>query len=408
MRFDNRAVPMALAAVLIDTIGFGIVMPVFPRLITGIGHVGLEQATRIAGYMLVVYAGTQFVAGPILGNLSDRFGRRPVLAASMLAFGFDYALMAWAPSLGWLFLGRAIAGAAGAVYGPAGSVIADVTPAERRAGAFARIGAAFGIGFVIGPALGGLIAHWGLRAPFVAAAGLALVNAGAMYALMPETLAQEHRRPFRLRDAHIVGAFRPLFHAGNAAPLLLVAFVWQLAHMVLPATWSFWGAIRFGWSPETIGWSLAVVGLAMAVVQFWVTGRVIAAAGERRALIAGLAVAASSFVGYACVTQSWQVWPILALSALQGFVFPATQGLMSRLVDASRQGALQGGLGSLGSVSAIVSPLAMTQVLAMGVDRGIPGAAFLLAAALVLVALATVLWTIRDPAPISPGGGARA
>lgn len=399
MRFDNRAVPMALAAVLIDTIGFGIVMPVFPGLITRIGHIDLEQATRVAGYMLVIYAGLQFVAGPILGNLSDRFGRRPVLAASMLAFGADYAMMAWAPTLAWLFLGRAIAGAAGAVYGPAGSVIADVTPPDKRSGTFALIGAAFGIGFIIGPALGGIIAHWGVRAPFIAASVLALVNAAVMFAAMPETLDPEHRRPFCLADAHIVSAFRPLFDAGNAAPLLVVVFVWQLAHMVLPATWSFWGAIRFGWGPQAIGWSLAFVGVMMAIVQGGLTGKVIAAIGERRALLIGLGVAVVTFLAYAFVTQSWQVYPILAISALSGFVFPATQGLMSRMVDATRQGALQGGLGALGSLTAIISPLLMTQALATGVDHGFAGGAFLLASALALIALTVVAWKIgRMPA----------
>ena len=254
MRFEHRAVPIVLAAVLIDTIGFGIVLPVFPALITTIGHVDLEQATRIGGYMLVVFALTQFFAGPVLGNLSDRFGRRPVLIASMLTFGMDYALMAWAPTLAWLFLGRAVAGIAGAVYGPASSVLADVTPPEKRSGVFGLIGAAFGIGFVIGPAIGGLLADLGPRAPFVAAAILALSNAAVMIFAMPETLAPEHRRPFRLRDAHVVGAFRPLFHAGNAAPLLAAWFVWQLAHMVYPATWAFWATIRFDWDARAIGW----------------------------------------------------------------------------------------------------------------------------------------------------------
>src|ERR1700712_3190658 len=163
MKFDNRAIPIALAAVLIDTIGFGIIMPVFPTLLTTLGHIDLEQATRVAGYMLVVFSVMQFFAGPVLGNLSDRFGRRPILMTSMLCFGVDYALMAWAPTLGWLFLGRAIAGAAGAVYGPAGSVIADSTPPEKRSAAFGMIGACFGIGFIIGPALGGVAA--GVRPP---------------------------------------------------------------------------------------------------------------------------------------------------------------------------------------------------------------------------------------------------
>jgi DHA1 family tetracycline resistance protein-like MFS transporter len=239
MRFGHKAVPMALAAVLIDTIGFGIVAPVFPALLKSLGQADIEQATRTAGYMLVVYAAAQFFAGPVLGNLSDRFGRRPVLIASMLSFGVDYAVMALAPSVAWLFVGRAVAGVAGAVYGPAGSVIADVTPPEKRGATFALIGAAFGLGFIIGPALGGLFSLWGPRAPFVAAAVLALVNVGVMLVTMPETLARENRRPFRWRDAHVVGAFRPLFQAGNAAPLLVAIFLWQLAHMVYPATWSF-------------------------------------------------------------------------------------------------------------------------------------------------------------------------
>jgi DHA1 family tetracycline resistance protein-like MFS transporter len=399
MRFEHRAVPIVLAAVLIDTIGFGIVMPVFPRLITSLGHVDLEQATRIAGYMLVVFALSQFFAGPVLGNLSDRFGRRPVLIASMLAFGIDYALMAMAPTLAWLFLGRAIAGVAGAVYGPASSVLADVTPPEKRSGVFGYMGAAFGIGFVIGPALGGLLAGFGPRAPFVAAGVLALVNATVMMLAMPETLDPGNRRPFRLRDAHIVGAFRPLFKAGNAAPLLIAWFIWQLAHMVYPATWSFWAAIRFDWDARAIGWSLAFVGLVMALVQGGLTGPLIARLGERRAVVVGLACAGLSFLAFAFVTQSWQAYVLFVASALSGLIFPAMNGLLSRMVDASHQGSLQGGIGSMGSVSSIVGPLLLTQALATGVDHGFPGAAFLVAAMLAFLSLGIIAWKVLDRIP---------
>src|SRR3569623_2526523 len=203
--FDHHALPIFLAAVLIDTIGFGIVMPVLPKLITTLGHIALEQATRVGGYMLVVFSVAQFFAGPLLGNLSDRVGRRPVLLFSMLSFGVDYALMAMAPTLAWLFLGRTIAGISGAVYGPASSVLAAVAPPEKRSAVFGYIGAAFGIGFVLGPALGGLLAGLGERAPFVAAAILALAKALVMLAAIPETLAQETRRPFHLRDPPIIG-----------------------------------------------------------------------------------------------------------------------------------------------------------------------------------------------------------
>ncbi|KQS01798.1 MFS transporter [Sphingomonas sp. Leaf357] len=399
MRFDHRAVPIVLAAVLIDTIGFGIVMPVFPALITQLGHVGLEQATRIAGYMLVMFAVTQFFAGPILGNLSDRFGRRPVLLFSMLAFAADYALMSVAPTLAWLFLGRAIAGAAGAVYGPASSVLADVTPPEKRSGVFGLIGAAFGIGFIVGPAIGGLLAQFGHRAPFIAAAVLAFVNALVILVAMPETLKPENRRPFHLRDAHVIGAFRPLFAAGLAAPLLIAWFIWQLAHMIYPATWSFWAAIRFGWDAKAIGWSLAFVGLVMAIVQGGLTGKFIARYGERRALVVGLAAGGTAFLAYAFVTASWQAYALFLVSALSGFVFPAMNGLLSHLVDASHQGALQGGIGSMTSVSSIIAPLLLTQALAFGVDRGFPGAAFLLAAIFAFIALGIIVWKVLDRVP---------
>ena len=399
MKFDNRAIPIALAAVLIDTIGFGIVMPVFPQLITSLGHIDLEQATRVAGYMLVVFSVMQFFAGPILGNLSDRFGRRPVLLASMLCFGVDYALMAWAPTLAWLFLGRAIAGASGAVYGPVGSVIADVTPPEKRSAAFGMMGACFGIGFIIGPALGGLLAGFGPRAPFVAAAVLALVNAGVMFAFLPETLKPENRRPFHLKDAHVIGAFRPLFHAGNAAPLLLAWFIWQLAHMVYPATWSFWAAMRFGWDARAIGWSLAFVGVIMACVQGGLTGPVIKRIGERKAMVVGMCSAGLAFYLFAFATAGWQAYVLMAVSAFQGFVFPAFNGLLSRMVDATRQGALQGGIGSMSSVSSILGPLLLTQALAAGDHHGFTGANFLLAAILVTIALAIIVWKVLDRVP---------
>ena len=399
MRFADRAVPIVLAAVLIDTIGFGIVIPVFPALITRLGQVGIDEATRIAGYMLVAFALAQFVAGPILGSLSDRFGRRPVLIASMLAFGIDYALMAAAPSLAWLFLGRGIAGIAGAIYGPASSVIADVTPPDGRSAAFGYVSAAFGIGFIIGPALGGLIAGFGPRAPFVAAAALALGNAAIMAFAMPESLDHDHRRPFRLRDAHIVGAFKPLFENRMAAPLLVVALIWQLAHQVYPATWAFWATIRFDWSPGAIGLSLAYVGLIMALVQALLVAPVIERVGDRRALLIGLVFGAASFLAMAFVTAGWQTYAIMVVGALSGFVGPAVNGLFSRMVGPERQGALQGGLGSLGSVAAIVSPLMMTQTLAAGVERGFPGAAFLLAGALVLVALGIVMGKVLGRTP---------
>jgi DHA1 family tetracycline resistance protein-like MFS transporter len=390
-RFEHRAVPIALAAVTIDVIGFGIVMPVLPTLITDLGRVDLAAATRIAGWMLAVFAVTQFLAGPVLGNLGDRYGRRPVLIAAMTAFAVDYALMAVAPTIAWLFLGRAIAGITGATFGPVGAVIADVTPPERRATNFGYLGAAFGIGFIVGPALGGLVATFGPRAPFWLACALAVANAVAMYFLLPETLAAENRRPFALRDAHVIGAFKPLFAAGNATPLLVAWFLWQLGGVVYPTTWAFWAKLRFDWTDAQIGWSLAWVGFLQLLVQLFLTDRVIRRTGERGAAIIGLACGAATLIIYAFITQGWQVYAFFLIGCLGALAWPALNGILSRMVDASRQGALQGGIGSMNSVAAVLGPLIASQSLAWGARHSFDGAAFIVAGTLIGAATAIVL-----------------
>jgi DHA1 family tetracycline resistance protein-like MFS transporter len=395
MRFHHRAVPIVLTAVLIDTIGFGIVLPVLPGLVVHLGHVTLAEATRIAGYLLVAYAGAQFFAGPVMGNLGDRFGRRPVLLLSMLAFSADYALMAAAPTLAWLFLGRAIAGIAGALYSPANAVLADVTPPEKRGATFGLMGAGFGLGFILGPAIGGLLAGLGTRAPFIAAASIAALNARWMVFWLPETLPPERRRPFRLRDANIFGAFRPLFHAGGATALLVAALLWQIGHTVYPATWAFWAGLALNWNATMIGWSLAASGLAMALAQVFITGPAIARFGEARSVVIGMVAGFLAFFAYVFVTQSWMVFVIITFSALQGLVFPSMNALLSRMTDASHQGALQGGMSSIGSIAAIIGPIATTQALAFGAEHGEPGGGFLLAALLVFCALTiTLIWVV--------------
>jgi DHA1 family tetracycline resistance protein-like MFS transporter len=403
MNFHHRAVPIVLVALLIDAIGFGIVLPVLPGLIVHLARVGLPQATRIAGYMLVAYAVTQFFAGPILGNLGDRFGRRIVLLSCMIAFGCDYALMAAAPSIGWLFVGRTVAGITGASYTPANAVLADVTPPERRGAVFGLMGAAFGGGFILGPAMGGLLSMLGTRAPFIAAAALAGANALWILLALPETLPPKRRRPFDWRQANIFGAFRPLLHAGGAAPLLAAALLWQLAHEVYPSTWAFWAGLALHWNAAAVGWSLAAAGLAMASAQVFLTGRAIARFGEERTVLIGMVVGGLSFLAYVFATTGWMVYAILFVSALQGLVYPSMTALLSRMTDASHQGALQGGMASLASVSAIIGPLAMTQALAFGAERGEPGGAFLLAALLAAAGLLLirfgVLRRLHRPAP---------
>jgi len=402
MRFHHPAVPIVLTILLIDSIGFGIVLPVLPDLIVHLGRVTLAEATRIAGYMLVAYAGAQFFAGPVLGNLGDRFGRRPILLFCTIAFALDYLLMAAAPALAWLFVGRFVAGIAGATYGPAYAVLADVTPPEKRGATFGLMGAAFGFGFILGPAIGGLMAGFGTRAPFIVAAALAGTNALWIATRLPETLPLERRRPFRWRDAHIFGAFRPLFEAGGAAPLLVAALLWQVAHFVYPATWAFWAGLALHWDAAAIGWSLAAAGLAMALAQALVTGRAIARFGEAKTAVIGMVVGGLSFLFYVFVKQDWMVYAIIFFSALQGFVWPSLNALLSRMTDASHQGALQGGMSSIASIAAIIGPLAMTQALAFGAEHGEPGGAFLLAFLLVAIALLIVIFgVVRRLRPVA-------
>jgi len=315
----------------------------------------------------------------------------------MSAFAVDYLLMGAAPTLAWLFLGRAIAGVAGAVYGPAAAVVADVTEPERRSAAFGLVGAAFGVGFILGPALGGIAAGFGPRAPFLLAAALAAANAVLMAVFLPETLPTDRRRPFRLRDAHVFGSFRPLFETGGALPLLAAWLCWQLAGVVYPATWSFWAALRFGWDARAIGWSLAFVGAMTVLVQLGLTGRIVGRLGERNAAVLGLASAAAAMFAYAFLAdQGWQVYAFFVVGSLGALAYPALNGLVSKRVDATRQGALQGGLSSLNSVAAIAGPLIASQALAAGAGRGFDGAAFVLAGVLMTAATA-IISTLKAP-----------
>jgi len=403
MRFHHRAVPIVLCILLLDAIGFGIVLPVLPSLIVHLAQVTVSQATRIAGYMLVAYAGMQFLAGPIMGNLGDRYGRRPVLLACTLAFTIDYGLMAAAPTIGWLFLGRLVAGIAGASFGPANAVLADVTEPQQRARVFGLMGAAFGGGFILGPALGGLLASFGTRAPFIAAASLAGLNFLWVLVALPETLGAEQRRPFDWRRANVFGTFGPLWRTSQAAPIILASLLWQIAHNVYPATWAFWAELKFHWTSAQIGMSLAAAGLSMALAQVFITGRAVAKYGEQRTVVIGMLVGGLSFAFYAFVPLDWMVYLIIFFSAAQGLAYPSMNALLSRLTDASNQGALQGGMASVASVAAIVGPLLMTQTLAFGAEHGEPGAAFLAAAGLVAVALA-VIWfgVLRRPEALKP------
>ena len=394
MTGQPRAVPIVLLVLLLDAMSFGIVLPVLPGLIVHLAQVTMAEATRIAGYMLLLFAVTHFLAGPIIGNLGDKYGRRPVLLICVAAFAIDYALMAVAPTIGWLFAGRIVAGIAGATYGPANAVLADVTPGKDRARVFGLMGAAFGGGFILGPALGGLLAGFGTRAPFIAAAALAGFNFLWILVSLPETLKPEDRRKFEWKRANAFGSFAPLLKQSKAAPLILASLLWQVAHQVYPSTWAFWAELKFEWTAAEIGWSLAAAGLSMAIAQALITGRLVARFGEERSIVTGMLIGGVSFALYAFVAQGWMVYAIIFFSALQGLVYPSTNALLSRMTDASNQGALQGGMASVASVGAIIGPLAMTQTLALGAERGFPGAAFLLAATMVGCALLVIVFGV--------------
>jgi len=400
MQFHHRAVPIVLSVALLDAIGFGIVLPVLPGLVVKLTQMGLPDATRVGGYLAAAYALSQFFAGPILGNLGDSIGRRPVLLFSTIAFALDYALCAAAPTLAWLFLGRVVAGIAGATFGPANAVLADVTPPEKRGATFGLMGAAFGIGFILGPVIAAMISGFGPRAPFLVAGGLAAINAVWILVALPETMAPDKRRKFDIRQAHIIGSFRPLMHAGGAKWLLLAVFLWQFAHMVYPATWAFWGKIAMGWTDQQISWSLALSGLGMVIVQTAILGRVLKRFGEERTAVLGIFMGMSVFTAYIFARENWMVIILLSVGALQAMAYPSMNGLLSRMTDPSRQGALQGGMSSLMSLTWVLAPLVMTQILAAGAEHGFTGGNFALAAGLALLALLVLVFGVI--AKVSP------
>lgn len=395
----GRAVPLALAAAVVDTMGISIAMPVLPKLIMEVADVSVTEAAVLSGWMLAAYAVMQLLAGPLTGALGDRFGRRPVLIAAMVASVADCALTALAPSIAWLFAGRIIAGLTGATIGPISAVLADVSPPEKRASGFGLVGAAYGVGMTLGPAIGGFAADWGTRAPFWIAAGLSAINAIAIFFFLPETLAEEKRRPIKAREANIVGAFRPLFAVTAAGPLLAAWFLWQVADQVYPATWSFWGTQQFDWSSADIGWTFAWMGLTELVVQVTLTERLVARWGEWRVGLVGLASGAFGTAGMALLSDGWQVYPMLLVGGLGALAWPALNGLLSRLVDESRQGVLQGGINGINSVAAAIGPIAATQALAWGGGHGVPGLAFLLAGSVIAASCLTIAFLVPREVP---------
>jgi MFS transporter, DHA1 family, tetracycline resistance protein len=396
----KHAVVFVAITVLLDAVGFGLIVPVMPALLIELTGESISRVAIYGGWLAFVYAILQFLFAPVLGNLSDRYGRRPVLLAAIAALGLDYIVLGMAPTLGWLFLGRAIAGIAGASFTPAYAYIADVTPLERRAQNFGMIGGAFGAGFIIGPALGGVLGDLGPRAPFFAAAALSLLNFAYGYFVLDESLPVERRRPFAWRRANPLGALLQVRRHPGVVGLLGAFFLWMVGHQVMPATWSFYTTFRFGWSEGMIGLSLAAVGVVMVTSQMTLLRALIPRLGERRTALMGIVVATVGFIGYGTATVGWMMFAWLTTWFLGAIVTPTTNALMTQRIPADAQGELQGAIASLQSLSAIVGPPLMTYLFSVfSSSRApihLPGAAFFAAALLSLVSLGVYLRSTRE------------
>lgn len=396
MKGARASFGIVFAIVLIDMLGFGIVAPVLPGLIMDLTHVDVGTAAGYAGWLGAGYAAMQFVFAPVIGNLSDRFGRRPVLLGAVLMLGLDYLLQALAPNFGWLVIGRLLAGVTGASFSAGYAYIADVTPPEKRAANFGMMGLAFGIGFVVGPALGGLLGSVDARLPFFAAAGLALANAAFGFAFLKESLALENRRPFEWRKANALSSLRALKGQSPTVLWFVAALgMWQLAHVVYPAVWPYFAIAAYGFTTGQVGLALAMVGFTSALVQGVALRLFLPKLGERRAVMLGVAGLCASAVLYVLAVEAWQVYLAIAVGSLQGFVQPPISAYNSRAVDARSQGELQGAVQSIGSIAAIIGPPMYTQTLERfsGPDAvfHLPGMPMLLSAAISVLTLALFL-----------------
>lgn len=359
--------------VTLNMIGFGVIIPVMPKLIMDVTGEGLAHAAQWGGYLSLVYALMQFVMMPIIGGLSDRYGRRPVLLVSMAAYAIDFLIMAVAPVIGIIVIARVLAGAFAATYSTANAYIADISPPEKRAANFGLMGAAFGLGFIIGPGIGGVLGdQFGPRAPFYFVAGLGAVNFIFGAFVLPETLSRENRRAFQWRRANAFGSFKQFARYPIMLPVAIVLFLSQIAHWTYPSVWSYYAEEKFAWTPDLIGASLMFVGLTAAVVQGGLTRIVIPRFGERASAAFAMCVTALAYVGFALASRGWMVYAIIAFSALGGLAQPALQGIMSRTMPADAQGELQGAIGAVMSLSMIVGPPLMTQIFAAFSAPGTP------------------------------------
>jgi DHA1 family tetracycline resistance protein-like MFS transporter len=387
----------------IDTVGLGIIIPVAPKIIAQLTGQGMSGAAQWGGWLQTAFALMSFLFAPLIGNLSDRFGRKPVLISSLLFLGLDYLITGLAPTIWWLFIGRILSGIAGASYTTANAFIADVSPPDKRAANFGLTGAAFGIGFVVGPALGGLLGQYGLRLPFYVSAGLAVANALFGLIVMKESLPRENRRKFELWRANPVGTLVALRRYPGILMFIPVLILMRLAHDANPVIWSYYVYLKFHWTTAQLGWAMAFLGVIMAFSFGFLTRIAIPRLGEHNAAILGLMGGAVGFLGYAFATQGWMMYPWMLVWTLMALAMPSINGIISKHVPANEQGELQGALASVGGITSALAPWMLTTIFAYFTSAKtpvyFPGAAFVAAGAMLAFAAALLSRAEREAGP---------
>ncbi len=405
LRNKSAAISFIFITLLLDVTGIGLILPVVPGLIEQLIHGNISQASRYSGWLAFAYASMQFLFSPLLGNLSDKYGRRPILLLSLFGLGIDYIFLALAPTIGWLFVGRIIAGIAGASFTTATAYIADISTAENRAKNFGMVGAAFGLGFILGPVIGGFLGNFGVRIPFVVAAVLSLINTLYGYFVLPESLAPENRRPLDYKKIVPIASLVQLKKYTAVAGLFISFFLIYLAANAVQSTWSFFTIKQFNWSPRMIGISLGLVGLLVGAVQGGLIRIVNPILGNKKSIYIGIAFYAIGLLLFAFASSSWMMFVFLVPYCLGGICGPALQSIISGQVPANEQGELQGGLTSIMSLTNIIGPVLMTGLFAYFTKPSAPikfaGAAFLLGAILMALSLLLAYRTLRHNTNIS-------
>jgi DHA1 family tetracycline resistance protein-like MFS transporter len=400
----KAAIGFIFVTLVIDVTGFGIIIPVIPKLIKELTGGSMSVAATYGGWLISSYAVTQFVCAPIIGGLSDRYGRRKILLASLFGFFLDYLFVYFAPTIAWLFVGRVIAGIMGASFTTAGAYIADISPPEKRAQNFGIIGAAFGLGFIIGPVIGGLLGDYGSRIPFLAAAILTFLNWIYGFFVLPESLKPENQRAFEWKRANPIGTLASLLRYKVISGLIVTLALIYIANFAVQGNWSYYTIEKFHWTPGDIGISLGVIGFSFAIVQGLLIRKIIPALGQQRSVYVGLALYAIGYLLYAFSTQGWMMYAFTVVYCFGSIAGPALQGIMSGVVPPNEQGELQGGFTSLMSLASIIGPPLMNGVFAYFAKPAsswyFPGAAMLLGAFLTIISAFLARRSLKKTSPV--------